>query len=40
VFRAILCCVVHFDKMDDGNPSFDMILHHGGFFTVLLLKIT
>ena len=34
VFRAELCCVVHFDKMYDGNSSFDIILHHGGFFTV------
>jgi hypothetical protein len=34
VFCAELCCVVHFDKMYDGNSSFDIILHHGGFFTV------
>ena len=34
MFRVVLCCVVHFafDKMDDENPSFDIILHHGGFF--------
>jgi hypothetical protein len=34
VFHAVLCCVVHFDKMYDRNPSFDIILHHGGFFTI------
>ena len=34
MFHAVLCCVVHFDKMYDRNPSFDIILHHGGFFTI------